>query len=79
VIDTANRYYRADRRPYVVLSIETDALTAAVRYEDPQGLYPHVYGPIDLGAVKAIRTIERDSTGRFLRITSAPHGPSLDR
>lgn len=79
VIDTANRYYQADRRDYVVLSIDTDALTAPVRYEDAAQIFPHVYGPIEVAAVTSVRRVERDSTGRFVRIASTPHGPPVDR
>ena len=79
VIDTANRYYQGDPRDYVVLSIDTDALTAPVRYEDAARIFPHVYGPIEVAAVTAVRPVDRDTAGRFLRISSAPHGPPLDR
>jgi len=71
VIDTANRYYRRDGREYVVLSIDTDGLTAPVRYEDPQRTFPHVYGPIETSAVTDVRWVERDAEGRFLRIASS--------
>jgi len=79
VIDTANRYYRGDPRPYVVLSIDTDAVTAPVQYEDEARIFPHVFGPIEIAAVSEVRDLERDTTGRFLGIASAPHGPPLDR
>jgi len=79
VIDTANRYYQGDARHYVVLSIDTDALAAPVRYEDAGRTYPHVYGPIETEAVTLVRKIERDADGRFVRILSAPHGPPVDR
>jgi uncharacterized protein (DUF952 family) len=79
VIATANRYYQDDARPYVVLSIATDRLAAPVRYEDDAHVYPHVYGPIEIAAVTAVRGVDRDSTGTFLRIASAPHGSPLDR
>jgi len=79
VIDTANRYYQGDARHYVVLSIDTDALAAPVRYEDAGRTYPHVYGPIETEAVTLVRKIERDAHGRFVRILSAPHGPPVDR
>ena len=71
VIDTANRYYQHDGRGYVVLSIDTDRLTAPVRYEDPQRMFPHVYGPIETSAVTEVRSVERDAEGRFLRIASS--------
>ena len=79
VIDTANRYYQGDARHYVVLSIDTDALGAPVRYEDAGRIYPHVYGPIETEAVTLVREIERDADGRFVRVLSAPHGPPVDR
>ena len=79
VIDTANRYYQRDARPYVVLSVDTDALAAPVRYDDSARIYPHVYGPIEIEAVTIVREIERDADGRFVRILSAPHGPPVDR
>ena len=79
VIDTANRYYQRDARAYVVLSIETDVLTSPVRYEDAARTFPHVYGPIEVAAVTAVRGVERDPAGRFIRIASAPHGPPVDR
>jgi uncharacterized protein (DUF952 family) len=79
VIETANRYYQGDRRPYVVLSIDTDALSADVKYEDPARVFPHVYGAIEVAVVTAVREVERDAAGRFVRIASAPHGPPVDR
>jgi uncharacterized protein (DUF952 family) len=78
-IETANRYYQRDGREYVVLSIDTDRLMAPVRYEDPQQMFPHVYGPIETSAVTEVRSVERDADGRFLRILSATHGPPLDQ
>jgi uncharacterized protein (DUF952 family) len=71
VIDTANRYYQGDGREYAVLSVDTDRLTAPVRYEDPLRMFPHVYGPIETSAVTAVRSVERDAEGRFLRIASS--------
>ena len=79
VIDTANRYYQGDARDYVVLSIETDVLTAPVHYEDAARIFPHVYGPIEVAAVTSVHPVERDPAGRFIRIASAPHGPPVDR
>lgn len=70
VIDTANRYYQEDAREYLVLSIATDRLTAGVRYEDPERIFPHVYGRIETTAVSEVRSVERDADGRFLRITT---------
>lgn len=68
VIDTANRYYQGDPRAYVVLSIDTDALSAVVKHEDEVRVFPHVYGPIETSAVTLVREVERDADGRFIRI-----------
>jgi uncharacterized protein (DUF952 family) len=58
VIETANRYYRG-RDGLVLLCIEPALLRAELRYEPPDmpdaeqrdGLFPHLYGPLNLDAV----------------------------
>ncbi len=66
-----------------MLSIDTDVLSAVVKYEDEARMFPHVYGPIETAAVTLVREVERDADGRFLAgavgIASAPHGPPVDR
>lgn len=69
VIETANRYYREDPRPYVVLVLEVGALASEVKYEDPAHIFPHVYGPIETAAVRDVRDVRRDADGTFLPIT----------
>jgi uncharacterized protein (DUF952 family) len=69
VIDTANRYYRDDPRAYVVLTIDLDALSSEVKYEDPARMFPHVYGPIETTAVRGVRDVRRDEDGTFLPLT----------
>ncbi len=63
--DTANRYYRGERRMFVVLAIEKDAVTAEVRYEDEAGIYPHIYGPLNRDAIVAVLPILREADGTF--------------
>jgi uncharacterized protein (DUF952 family) len=69
VIDTANRYYRDDPRSYVVLTLDVEALTSEVKYEDLAHVFPHVYGPIETAAVRDVRDVRRDTDGRFLPFT----------
>jgi uncharacterized protein (DUF952 family) len=69
VIDTANRYYRDDSRAYVVLTIAVDELSSEVKYEDAARIFPHVYGPIDIAAVREVRDVRRDPDGTFLPFT----------
>ena len=55
VVHTAHRNYR-DRDDLVLLHIDPSRLTARLAYEDTSGhgVFPHVYGPIDRGAVTDI-------------------------
>lgn len=65
---TFDRYYAADPRPFLALTLDLDALDAldaAWRYDVPGSPYPHVYGPIARSAVVAISRVDRAPDGRF--------------
>jgi uncharacterized protein (DUF952 family) len=66
MVATANRHYRDDPRPFLVLTVDLDATGSPWRIEDERGVYPHVFGPIARAAV--IRAIEapRTADGEFL-------------
>jgi uncharacterized protein (DUF952 family) len=66
VIDVANRYYSGDPRPYCLLEIERSQVSAPVVYEDPERVYPHIYGPLNIDAVRVVRSVGRDGMGRFV-------------
>ncbi len=68
LLATGDRYYRDDPRPYVVLTIDLDAVGAEWGYDDPGRIYPHVHGAIPPPAVLAARRIERTADGRFVGI-----------
>ena len=55
-------FYRGVREPLVLLTIAPERLLdAEVRDEDVDGTaYPHVYGPINRGAVVDVRPLNRD-------------------
>ena len=73
LIDVANRYYREDPRPFVVLGILLPRLTAPWRYDgDPR--YPHVYGVIDRAAIVGVDPILRESDGTFLSFDPRSRG-----
>jgi uncharacterized protein (DUF952 family) len=69
MLQVANRFYADQREPVVVLSLAVERLRADVRWEPPahpdgsspgEGLrFPHVYGPLDLDAVVAVRRLTR--------------------
>lgn len=68
LLRVGDAFYRNDHRPYVVLVLDIDRLQAPVRYDDPAQIYPHIYGPINLDAVVAVRRVIRLADGSFSEI-----------
>ena len=66
LVATANRHYRGDPRTFVALTIDLDTAGSPWRIEDPVGIYPHVYGPVERGSIVDQASVERDADGRFL-------------
>jgi uncharacterized protein (DUF952 family) len=66
MVATANRHYRHDPRPFVVLTLDLGRIRSPVRIEDARGIYPHVFGPIDREAIVAARPFPRADDGTFL-------------
>ena len=71
LIEVANRYYRDDPRPYVVLDVDLGRVQATAIYEDAERRYPHIYGPIERGAVRRVRRVHRGVDGAFTRVGDA--------
>jgi uncharacterized protein (DUF952 family) len=67
MVATANRHYRADPRPFLLLTVDLDASGSPWRIEDERGIYPHVYGPIERVAILRVVTAPRAPDGEFLR------------
>ena len=65
--DTANRHYRDDSRPFLVLTVDLDAAGSPWRIDEPGSPYPHVYGPIDRAAILHVRSVPRAEDGEFRR------------
>ncbi len=75
LLAVANRFYAAVDDELVVLTVDERLLGAEVRWEsaepgpppgvDPATTFPHVYGPLELGAVTDVRLLRRDASGRF--------------
>jgi uncharacterized protein (DUF952 family) len=64
----ANRHY-ADRTELVLLALDEDRLTVPVIRENTSGgteLFPHVYGPLPLAAVRDHALLEREAGGRVI-------------
>jgi uncharacterized protein (DUF952 family) len=63
---TANRYFATEKHELLALVIDLDAVPAPVKYEDPRGVYPHVYGSIPRAAIVDVLSMPRDGSGAFL-------------
>ncbi len=74
VADTANRYYRDEQRMFIVLVIEKDQVAAEIKYEDPDAVYPHIYGPLNRDAIVTVLPLLREADGTFL-----PPNPTAPR
>jgi uncharacterized protein (DUF952 family) len=68
VLAAGNRYYSADPRPYLLLTVDLDQLSAEVRYDDPARQFPHVYGPLERTALTRVQRVTRDAAGRFVGV-----------
>jgi uncharacterized protein (DUF952 family) len=68
LIEVGNRYYTADPRPFLALQVDLDAAGSPAIYEDPEQVYPHIYGELDTAAVRQVRRIVRAADGTFLGI-----------
>ena len=68
MLATANRFYREDPQPFLLLTLDLDRTGSPWRFDDPSGMYPHVYGPIDPGSVVEVRRFRRDPAGTFTGI-----------
>ena len=68
VTRTANRYYRDVPGDLVLLVIDPGLVSAPVRYEDVPGAelpFPHIYGPLNVGAVLAAVPFAPGPDGMF--------------
>ncbi len=64
VAGTLARHY-AGKTDLVLVSVDPDALGAALRWEPSRGgaLFPHLYGPLPVSAVVEVAPIKTDSGG----------------
>jgi uncharacterized protein (DUF952 family) len=67
LVDVANRYYAADLRMYVALVIDKARVAPEIRYEDPDAIYPHIYGPLNRDAIMRVVPMLRSAGGMFVR------------
>jgi len=70
LVRTADRHYHDDPRPFVALTVDLDRVTAPWRVDDPAGIYPHVFGPIDQAAIIGVDSLVRAPDGRFIGLAT---------
>lgn len=65
VMETAQKHF-AGQRDLVLISIDAAALGPSLRWEPSRGgaLFPHLHGPLELGAVRRVDPLPLDAQGR---------------
>jgi uncharacterized protein (DUF952 family) len=70
VLPVAEAFYAGVTGPLVLLEVDADRLAEPVRVEEAPGTgqeFPHIYGPLPVGAVVRVLPFERDpATGGFV-------------
>jgi len=67
ILPVAKRYY-SGRSDLLLLCIETDRVSAPIRYENLEGgaeLFPHIYGALNLDAVVKAAALQPQPDGTF--------------
>ena len=66
VAASANRHH-ADSPALVALEIDPRRLACELRFEESRGhgVFPHLYGPLSIEAVRCCRNLSRDAAGRW--------------
>lgn len=69
--ETFDRYYAADPRAFLALTLDLDALNVPWRYDVGGSPYPHIYGSIERSAIVGISRVDRMADGRFAGLSPA--------
>lgn len=68
-IEIANRHF-TDEENLVLLLIDESKVKSPVKHEGAlsgrAGTFPHIYGPLNIGAVYAVAPLEKDANGAFV-------------
>jgi len=61
----ANKHYR-EHPELMVVTLATDRIRSEVRWEPATGgLYPHIYGPLNMDAVDSVQQVSRQPDGSY--------------
>jgi uncharacterized protein len=80
MLGVANRFYTSFTETVLALTLDELRLSAVVTREPPahpdgrtaqpgEPLFPHVYGPVEVSAVVAVRQLVRDHQGTYIGYT----------
>jgi uncharacterized protein len=70
MVVVANRFYRDDPRPFLLLTLDLELTGSPWRFDDPGSPYPHIYGPIAPASVVEVRRMIRGGDGSFTGIAA---------
>lgn len=75
LLSVANRLYKADPAPYLIVCIDDQKLDSELRWELAENEhYPHIWGTLNREAVVAVVPFPRDADGTFLIPDDLPKG-----
>ncbi len=77
MLGVANRFYTSFTEAVLALTLDESRLSAVIVRESPahpdgrpaqpgEPLFPHVYGPVEVSAVAAVRRLVRDHQGTYI-------------
>ena len=69
LVAVGNRYYKTDERQFRVLILDLAKVESPVRYDDPNEIFLHIYGPLNTNAVVGLLLAKRDEDGTFVSYT----------
>ena len=67
----ANRLY-GGRQDMLMLEVETECLASPLKHEPSRSgeIYPHIYGPLNTGAVTGVLKLQAGEDGRFTALAA---------
>ena len=68
LLAVANLFYAGDTRDFEVLVLDLNRIQSPVKYEDPDQIYPHIYGLLNTDAVIGELKVDRTTNGAFTTI-----------
>ncbi len=71
LLKVANMFYISDSRPFTALVLAVSEISSPIRYDDPDQLFPHIYGPLNTSAVRDELYVDRASDGTFVGFGSS--------